>query len=124
MRMTTAEMINHLVALQQKMERPRDELKKLAAQYAETEMALMKRMTKEGIDSAKGKNALVSMQEYTSYSIKNRRLFDRYVKRNKAFDLFQNRVNSTALKDRMEAGEEIPGVEAFTRKGISLRKRR
>lgn len=46
-----------------------------------------------------------------------------YVRKNKAFDLLQRRLNAAAVKARWEEGEAIPGVGKFIKKDISLTKR-
>ncbi len=47
-----------------------------------------------------------------------------YVKINDAFDLLQRRITDTAYRDRLEHGEQVPGVEPFTVIGLSLTKSR
>ena len=42
-----------------------------------------------------------------------------YVKRTGAFELLQRRLNETSVKERWEAGKEVPGVAAFHAKKIS-----
>jgi hypothetical protein len=55
-------------------------------------------------------------------SIADRRKFIKYVTQNKAWDLFQNRITSKAYFDRLEEGEEVPGVKVFPRTRVSVLK--
>lgn len=43
-----------------------------------------------------------------------------YVKKTGAFELFQRRLSEEAVKERWEAKQNVPGVEGFTKKKISL----
>jgi len=45
-----------------------------------------------------------------------------YVKANDAFYLLYKQITSTAYRELLETGEEIPGVESYTRVSISVRK--
>lgn len=44
-----------------------------------------------------------------------------YVKKNDAFDLLQKRINNSAFRDRIEAGEKIPGTTSVTVINLSVR---
>lgn len=48
--------------------------------------------------------------------------FYKYVKRTGAFDLMQRRLTEAAVKERWEAGEEIPGVKHFQVVTVSINK--
>jgi hypothetical protein len=45
-----------------------------------------------------------------------------YIKQNDAWELLQRRVNNTAVDDRWDAGDDIPGVEAFVAVNVSVTK--
>lgn len=57
-------------------------------------------------------------------SIKDHPKFLKYVIKNEAYDLFQNRVSATALKERETEGKKVPGVEVFKKFYISVKVRR
>jgi hypothetical protein len=46
-----------------------------------------------------------------------------YIAKNKAFDLLQRRVSSTAVEERWEAKKEVPGIKKFKRVFVSLTKK-
>lgn len=46
-----------------------------------------------------------------------------YIRKHKAFELLQKRLNTKAVKERWEAGKAIPGVTKFHDKKVSLTKR-
>jgi len=45
-----------------------------------------------------------------------------WVKKTGAFEIFEKRISKGAFKERYEAGEKIPGVEAFEKMSLSLTK--
>ena len=46
--------------------------------------------------------------------------FQAYIIKNKAFELMNKAVNQKAIRERWEQGKQIPGVEKFQRKKVSL----
>lgn len=45
-----------------------------------------------------------------------------HIKRTGSFDLLQRRLNDAAVRERWEAGNKLPGVDAFEKLTISLNK--
>jgi hypothetical protein len=45
-----------------------------------------------------------------------------YIKTNDAFHLMQKRLSSTAYREMVSAGEDIPGTESFEKQTISITK--
>jgi hypothetical protein len=45
-----------------------------------------------------------------------------YIKKHNAFELLQRRLNSAAVKERLEDGKKVPGVGSFTAVKVSLTK--
>lgn len=90
---------------------------------AKMEARLLKKFDKADIDGCRGTRAVSSVRRTDFPSIKNRKAFLRYVVRNKAYDLLQNRIAARAYNDRLEEGEVVPGVSVFTRISVSIRKR-
>jgi len=45
-----------------------------------------------------------------------------YIKKTGAFELLQRRVADAAVKERWDAGKQVPGVEAFTTVTLSVAK--
>lgn len=56
-------------------------------------------------------------------SIKDRKKFWKFVIKQRAYDLLQNRVSKKAYDDRVEDGVEVPGIAVFEKIAISIRKR-
>lgn len=69
-----------------------------------------------------GKLARVTVVTKDIPQVKDWDTFYKYVKKTGQFDLLQRRLTDTAVKERWEAGKEIPGVEHFKAVTVSLNK--
>jgi nitrogenase subunit NifH len=45
-----------------------------------------------------------------------------YIRKNKAFDLLQKKINTTAVKERIAAGKKVPGVTSVNVVDVSITK--
>lgn len=115
--------IDKIFGMDQIIRSAEGKIKDLKRARAELETKLLRSFDKEDIDGCKGKRGVASIKKARFPSIKDRRKFDKYVLRNKALDLFHNRISSKAYFDRLEDGEVVPGVEVFERIGVSIKKR-
>lgn len=96
----------------------------LKRERSRMEARLLKSFDKEDIDGSKGGRAVAYVKSGRHPKIKDYRKFMKYVLKKRALDLLQNRVSSRAYFDRLDEGEEVPGVEIYTSIGISVRKRK
>lgn len=69
-----------------------------------------------------GKLARVTVTTKEVPQIKNWDAFYKHLKKTGQFDLMQRRLSDAAIKERWEAGKEIPGVEHFQVTTISMNK--
>jgi hypothetical protein len=81
---------------------------------------LLEKLGSDKLNGAKGKLAIASVRETPHPSLANRPKFLKWVIQNRAFDLFQNRIASKAYFDRVEDGDNIPGVKIFTSIRVSV----
>ena len=81
---------------------------------------LLEKLGSDKLNGAKGRLAVASVRETPHPSLSNRPKFLKWVIKNQAFDLFQNRIASKAYFDRIEEGEAIPGVKVFTSIRVSV----
>lgn len=49
-------------------------------------------------------------------------VFTAYVKKHDAFDVFQRRLNDGAIKERMEAGEDVPALDFYDAESLTVSK--
>jgi hypothetical protein len=107
------------------------EIGKLQAQIKEhgkkrmlLESKLMRAFEKQKIGKASGRraNAVISSRRHPS--IKDMAKFNKYVLLNKAFDLYQRRINAKAYFDRLNEGDAVPGVEVYEHQFIKITAKR
>lgn len=99
-------------------------VKDLKTERRRLETKALKAFDKDDIDGAKGKSGIANIRETRHPQIKDRRKFMKYLLKNKAWDLLQNRIASRAYFDRLEEGESVPGVEVFNSVRVSVRARK
>ena len=69
-----------------------------------------------------GKLARVTVVTKQVPQVKDWDAFYKHVKKSGDFDLLQRRLTDSAIKERWEAGKEIPGVEHFNAVSVSINK--
>lgn len=116
-------LIDRMYLIREKIREVEKVIKELKRKKSRLEVRALRKFEKDDIDGCRGKLGQARINTTPFPSIKDRRKFDRYVRKHNAFDLFQNRINSKAYKARVEEGEEVPGVNVFERVSISIRKR-
>jgi hypothetical protein len=102
------------------------EIEKKAEEVKAEETALKDHIiatfSKADIDGAKGKVASASISRSVKANAKDWPSIWEYIVENEAFDLVERRINNKAYRDRLEAGESIPGTESFDVVTLSLTK--
>ncbi len=105
----------------------RSALETTAAELKEQEGLIKKEIidtfSKDDIDGAKGKLATAAIIRKVKPKLVDWNALCNYVVIHEAFDLLYHRVAEIAYKDRLEACEEVAGVERFDYVDISLTKR-
>jgi len=121
--MKLGQRIDEIYTLDQKIKAKEAVVANLKRKRAKLETKLLKGFAKEDIDGCKGARGTARIRRAEFPSIKDRRKFDQYVLKNKALDLFQNRVSASAWKSRLDEGEKVPGISVFERIGVTVTKR-
>ena len=116
--------IDQIKAIDDKIKAAEKIVKGLKQLRAKKEVRLLKKFNNDDIDGCKGKRGTARVRKATFFSIKDRKRFEKYVLKNKALDLFQNRISSTAYKARLDEGEAVPGIASFERIGVTVTARR
>lgn len=88
--------------------------------YEEEKSKMLENMEYAGTATYKGDNGTISLTETVVPTVQDWGQFNKFVLKNAAFDLYQRRVSSTAWRDRLEAGEKIPGVLEYTRQNLRV----
>ena len=98
-------------------------LKEMKAEEKELEDVLFVKLGNEGLEGAKGTVATAGLKHTTVPQPKDWDAIYKFIKENDAFDLLHKRFTSSAWAERVEAGQEIPGIETFDKVEITLNKR-
>jgi hypothetical protein len=93
---------------------------KAKKKYEDQKSKMMDHMAHAGTATYKGNRGIVSLTEAEVPSVKDWNKFNKYVMKHKALDLLQRRVSVTAWRDRLEAGENIPGVDKFVKYSLRV----
>lgn len=91
------------------------------------EDTIRERFKKDDIEGATGTQTgtKLSLNSNKSPSITDRAKLNEYVRRKKAFEMFQARINKQAWLDRMEVdGKPIPGVQTYEKVTLKLTRSR
>lgn len=111
-----------LYATRQKRLALQKDVEKLEAEESELREHIIQTLPKSEASGVAGKVARVSVGKKEVPTVKDWDAFYRYVKKTGAFELLQRRVTEVAVKERWEAGEQVPGVEKFHAVTVSINK--
>jgi len=76
-----------------------------------------------GLEMGAGSLATTSIQLSTEPTVTDWPAFYKYIVDHDAFDMLQRRLSPTAVKDRWDDGEVVPGIDKFDTWDLSLTKR-
>jgi S-adenosylmethionine:diacylglycerol 3-amino-3-carboxypropyl transferase len=116
------ELIDELRRWDNKIDRQEAILRDLKKQRRAVEDKVLDRFDKDKIQNASGKLGRARILKGQHPKLKDRKKFIKYVVQNRAWDLFTNAIGKKAYFDRLEEGEQVPGVEIFTSFKISVSK--
>ena len=101
-------------------------LDKEAAGFKEIEEAykeeLIYRMVQSKVGALASTSHVVKMKMVDKPTPKNWDLIHQYIIENGAWELMQNRLTQSAVEERWEAGEAIPGIDKFPVYNVSVSK--
>ena len=113
--------IDDLFALRAKKQELEARVKKIEAEYAEIEEALMAKLKAEGTDKGAGKLASASISSVVVGNLDDADKFFAYVKKTGYFHLMQRRLSDPAIRELLASKGSIPGVTPFTKVRLNLR---
>lgn len=100
-----------------KAERVVDAVKKL---IDETEQVVMTALKEAGLESARGKKLQATLSPRSYPQIEDYEKLVTHIKKTGAFELLQRRLSSTAVRERWDQKQVVPGVIAFRTTELSL----
>jgi hypothetical protein len=83
---------------------------------------IIQTLPKSEASGVAGKIARVSVITKQVPQVKDWDMFYKHVKKTGEFELLQRRLTDTAIRERWEAGKQVPGVESFNTLSISINK--
>ena len=94
----------------------------LASEESAIKEHLINTLPKSDASGVAGKLARVTIVTKQVPQVKDWDAFYKHVKKSGDFDLLQRRLTDSAIKERWEAGKEVPGVEHFNAVSVSINK--
>lgn len=90
------------------------------AEEAKLENHILDTFTKDELRGAKGDLATASVKRDTVVTLVDWDAFLTWAVKTKSWDVLRKQPASTAIKERWEANEEVPGVEPLVKVSLSL----
>jgi len=87
------------------------ESRKLKKQEDDVNAFIIAEMREKAITEAHGELLVVELDVKEKGSVDNWDALWSYIRENNAFELLHKRLTDSAVKERWDAGEEVPGVE-------------
>lgn len=115
-------LIDQMYAVREHKRALEAQLKMVNADLTLLENKILSLLDDAGITMSKGRLASASVSEDEVWSLENDDEFFSYVDAHKAWHLLQRRVSNPAIRELKAMGEEVPGLRAYTKRTISLRK--
>jgi len=94
----------------------------IAAEETALKNHIIENLPKSEASGVAGKLDRVTVVTKQVPQVKDWDAFYKYVKKTGSFDLMQKRLTDAAIKERWEAGKEVPGVEHFNAVSVSINK--
>lgn len=98
------------------------EVDAVAAEETALKNHIIENLPKSEASGVAGKLARVTVVTKQIPQVKDWDAFYKHVKKTGDFDLMQRRLTDAAIKERWEAGKEVPGVEHFNAVSVSINK--
>lgn len=114
-----ADLAHELRAVRLKVE---EEVEALRANEAKLKEHILATLKEQGLDSATGETATVSVSKLTVPKVVDWDAFYAYIHKAKAWELLERRPARGAYKERLDAGKTVPGVEPVEVVNLSITK--
>ena len=120
--MSVNQLINERAELKQQMDRLKKHVNELRAESDYIDVLLLKKMDAEGISRTANDSASVSINVDTVPNVDDWDALYAHVTSTQDFSLLQRRVSSTAYKELLKMGENVPGLSPRTVRRVNFRK--
>jgi len=120
--LTTSAIIAKLAEVRDEKRRIKEREKELIDEWRTLEMELLIRLDEQGMLKASTGIGTASITEVVLPQVTDWDAVYEHIKVTGDFYLLQKRPAAAAFRELLESGETIPGMEAYTKRSISLRK--
>lgn len=120
--MSVNQLINERADVKGQMDQLNKQLKELRAESDYIDVLLLKKMDAEGVSRTANDAASVSINEDTVPNVDDWDALYEHVTSTQDFSLLQRRVSSTAYKELLKMGENVPGLSPRTVRRVNFRK--
>ena len=120
--MSVNELINERADVKGRMDGLNKQLKELRAEQDYLDVLLLKKMDAEGVARTANDAASVSINEDTVPDVTDWDALYEHVTSTQDFSLLQRRVSSTAYKELLKMGEQVPGLSPRSVRRVNFRK--
>ena len=120
--MSVNELINERADVKGRMDGLNKQLKELRAEQDYLDVLLLKKMDAEGVSRTANDAASVSINEDTVPDVTDWDALYEHVTSTQDFSLLQRRVSSTAYKELLKMGEQVPGLSPRSVRRVNFRK--
>ena len=97
------------------------EIRDIEAEYEKVSAPLIDFLHTTGLNTIAPSNASATISEETYWSIEDDEAFSKWVIDTNSLFTMQRRLSNAALNDLANAGEEVPGIKAFTKTKLSIK---
>lgn len=119
----TSDIIARLVEVRDERRRIARRDEELVTEWRSLEMELMVRLEEQGMTKASTADGTASITETELPQVVDWEALHAYIQETGDFHLMQKRPAAAAFRELFQSGIEVPGVEKYTQKSISLRKK-
>lgn len=120
--MSVNQLINERASVKGEMDQLNKQLKELRAESDYLDVLLLKKMDAEGVSRTANDAASVSINEDTVPNVDDWDALYAHVTSTQDYSLLQRRVSSTAYKELLKMGEQVPGLSPRTVRRVNFRK--
>ena len=114
--------IDEMYMLRERKKGLSNQIKEIDAELAECEAWLLSRYQEVGTTTSRGTLASATVAEAVVPNIVDWGAVSEWIMENDGVYLCHRRISAGPWKELMDAGTTIPGIEAYTKTTISLRK--
>lgn len=118
---TIDELIDRKKSIKSQMEKLNAELKGLREQENDIDLELLKKLDTEGLKKTANEVASVSIKEETVPDVHDWDALYAHIIQTGDFSLIQRRVSSTAYRELLKLGENVPGLQPREIRRINFR---